>query len=68
MLLCGLLASALLFLSTEVALDDCPYFIGAGLDTFSGGQAVQYLASCYPLNTLLRVEFEVGLAHISEGF
>jgi hypothetical protein len=37
------------------------------LDTFSGDQAAQYLASCYPENTLLHVEFEVGLVHIGEG-
>jgi hypothetical protein len=48
-------------------LDDCSYFIGAGLDTFSGDQAAQYLASYYPQNTPLRVEVEVGLMHISEG-
>jgi hypothetical protein len=48
-------------------LDDCSYLIGVGLDTFSGDQAAQYLASCYPKNALLWVEFEVGLAHIGEG-
>jgi hypothetical protein len=48
-------------------LDDCSYFIGAGIDTFCGEQAAQYLASCYPENALLRVEFEVCLTHIGEG-
>jgi hypothetical protein len=48
-------------------LDDCSYFVGAGLDTFGGYQTAQYIASCYPKNALLMVEFEVCLVHISEG-
>jgi hypothetical protein len=48
-------------------LDDCSYFIGAGLDTFDGDQITQYLASCYPENALLGVEFEACLAYIGEG-
>jgi hypothetical protein len=48
-------------------LDDYSYFIGVGLDTFAGDQATQYIASCYPKNALLRVEFEVALAHVGEG-
>jgi hypothetical protein len=48
-------------------LDDCSYFIGAGLNTFGGDQAAQYLASYYPRNALLWVEFEVGHTHVGEG-
>jgi hypothetical protein len=39
-------------------------FLEPGYDN----QAAQYFASCYPENTLLRVEFEVGLEHIGKGF
>jgi hypothetical protein len=49
-------------------LENCFYFVGAGLDTLGGNQTAQYFASHYSEDTFLGVEFDVGLVHIIEGF
>jgi hypothetical protein len=41
-------------------LDNCSYFVGAGLDTFGGNQIAQFFVSCYSKDTLLQLSLRLA--------